>query len=146
MNAEANPYATQDKSAAELEKEKELARNALLPTALSMIVISILHIFGGLLYFVYCYGVLSDSETDSQQGSAMMMYCMYYGVTMLYAALLIFGAFSMMRQGSYMWAMTTCILAMIPFLGPCYFIAIPVGLLGVIILRRPEVRDSFARM
>lgn len=146
MDAEANPYATQDKSATELEDEKKMARNALLPIALSIIVISILHIFGGLMYFVYCYGVLSDSEADPERGSAMVMSCMYYGVTMVYAALLIFGAFSMMRQGSYMWAMTACILAMVPFMGPCYLLAIPVGLMGVIVLRRPEVRDSFARM
>jgi hypothetical protein len=29
--------------------------------------------------------------------------------------------------------------------GPCYFLAVPFGLWGLLVLRRSEVRDSFAR-
>ena len=64
---------------------------------------------------------------------------------MLYCLLLISGAFSILRKGSYLWAVTTCILALIPGIGPCYLIAVPFGLWGLVLLRRPEIRDSFVR-
>ena len=51
----------------------------------------------------------------------------------------------MLRQGSYLWAMTICVLALVPLLGPCYFAAVPAGIWGIFVLRRPAVRDSFAR-
>ncbi len=70
---------------------------------------------------------------------------MYYGVSMLYCLLLASGAFSMVRQGSYMWAMTVCILALVPTFGPCYLLAIPVGIWRIFVLKRPDVRNSFAR-
>jgi hypothetical protein len=51
----------------------------------------------------------------------------------------------MMRHSSYLWAVTVCILAMLPFIGPCYLLAVPFGIWGLVALRRPEVRASFAR-
>lgn len=146
MNEEQNPYTPGEAAERGTEENKQMARRVLMPVALSLIVLSILHIFGGLLYFVYMYGIISHPDVEPEQKSGIILYCLYYSITMLYSLVLVFGAFSMMRQGSYLWAMTTCILACIPVLGPCYFFAVPAGLFGIVILRRREVQDTFARM
>jgi hypothetical protein len=122
------------------------ARHQLLPIATTLLLFSILHIVGGLSYFVFVYSRSAAPDADPMQTHVSIVYCMYYGITMMYCLLLMTGAFSMMRRGSYMWAMTTCILAMIPILGPCYIVAIPVGIWGVLVLRRAEVRNSFTSM
>lgn len=66
-------------------------------------------------------------------------------VTLGYSLMLLTGAFSMIRKGSYAWAVATSCLAMVPVLGPCYVMGIPVGIWGLMVLRRPEVRASFTR-
>jgi len=118
-------------------------RNRLMPAAIGLLVTSILHVVFGLFYFVYAFSVLNSPNAPAAGGHALLVYCMYYGITMLYCLLLISGAFSMMRRGSYLWAVTTCILAMVPLLGPCYFLALPFGIWGVLVLRQQGVRDSF---
>lgn len=138
-----NPYAAPPTSAADLPGS---ARGQLLPVGIALLVLSILHIFGGLFYFTFVYSVASDPDSDPEATRMSIMYCMYYGISMLYCLLLASGALSMLRQGSYVWAMTICILARVPTMGPCYFLAIPVGLWGVLVLRRPEVRQSFAKV
>jgi hypothetical protein len=113
-----------------------------MPVAIGLLITSILHIFVGLNFFVYVY---MRSAAAGGEPDPMNAYAMFSAVTMLYCLLLISGAFSMMRQGSYMWAVAVCVLALVPGFGPCYLLAIPFGIWGLLILRRPEVRDSFAR-
>ena len=62
---------------------------------------------------------------------------------MLYSLVVASGAISMIRQGSYIWAMTACTLGLVPVLGPCYVAAIPFAIWGIIVLRRTEVCESF---
>jgi len=123
-----------------------VARRQLLPVAIGLLVTSILHILGWLYFCVYVFSIATREGADANEPNPMVVYCMYYGISALYCFLLITGAFSMLRRSSYLWAMTVCILALIPFIGPCYFLAIPFGLWGLLILRRPEVRYSFARL
>ncbi len=122
------------------------ARRQLLPVAITLLVLSIVHIIGGLFYFVFVYSQLAAPDADPIGTHMSIVYCMYYGISMLYCLLLASGAFSMMRQASYMWAMTVCVLSLIPTLGPCYFLAVPIGIWGIVVLRCPAVRDSFTRM
>jgi hypothetical protein len=143
MTSGENPY--QAALASSAPAVVPAARRQLLPAAIGLLVTSILHITGGLFYFVYVYSVYARPDADVRGNNVLLVSCLYYGISMLYCLLLISGAFSMMRQTSYMWAMTVCILAMIPFLGPCYFLAVPFGLWGVFILRRPDVRESFSQ-
>jgi hypothetical protein len=138
-----NPY--QSDLAQPLPPSPLIARRQLLPIAVGLLVVSILHLVGGLFYFVFVYSILAAPDADPANWHGTIVYCMYMGITMLYCLVLISGAFSMMRQGSYLWAVTTCILAMVPFVGPCYFLGIPLGIWGLLVLRRPEVRDAFAR-
>jgi len=141
-----NPYAASSVEPAAGDSNKPpQARQQLLSPAIGILVTSILHIVGGLFYFVFVFSVYSRPNGETGGSNVLIVSAMYHGISMLYCVLLISGAFSMMRQGSYMWAMTVCILAMIPFLGPCYFFAVPFGVWGLIVLRRPNVRESFSQ-
>jgi hypothetical protein len=140
-----NPYDSPPAHAAVPVNTKAAARSQLFPVAIALLVPSILHIFGWLFYVVYVFSVVARPGTEPDFAHPMVVYSMYYGITMLYCVLLASGAFSMLRQGSYLWAMTICILALVPFLGPCYFAAVPAGIWGIFVLRRPAVRDSFSK-
>jgi len=139
-NPSPNPYA-----ASAIPSAPVNAREQLLPAAIGLLVTSILHNIGGLFYFAFVYSVYSAGDLDAGFRRTMV-YCIYYGITMLYSLMLATGAFSMLRRGSYLWAVTICILAIVPVVGPCYFLAMPFGIWGLIVLRRPEVRSAFARM
>jgi hypothetical protein len=123
-----------------------VARRQLLPVAIGLLVTSILHILGWLYFCIYVYSIAARPDPGATSPNLMVVYCMYYGISVLYCLLLITGDFSMLRRGSYVWAVTVCILALIPFIGPCYFFAVPFGVWGLLILHRPDVRDSFARL
>jgi hypothetical protein len=140
-----NPYESPTAGSAVPIDPKAAARSQLYPVAIALLVPSILHIFGWLFYVVYVYSVVARPGSEPDFAHPMVVYSMYYGITMLYSLLLASGAFSMLRQGSYLWAMTICILALVPLLGPCYFAAVPAGIWGIFVLRRPAVRASFAR-
>jgi hypothetical protein len=114
--------------------------------AIGLLATGILHVFGWLFFAAYVYSIVMRPDMSRESAQAMTVYCLYYGITVLYSLVLISGAFSMLRQGSYLWATTTCVLALVPILGPCYVIAIPFGIWGLIVLRRPAVRAAFARM
>jgi spore maturation protein SpmB len=135
-----NPY--ESPSAAVTTEEQSHARARLLPVALGLLIPSILHITGGLFYFAYVFHTSAPNAPDP----TLVAYCMYYGVSMFYCLLLVSGAFSIMRLGSYLWAVAVCILAAVPLLGPCYVLGIPFGIWGVIVLRRPDVRAAFTRV
>lgn len=138
MPEELNPYSAADTEANAGRTSSPVRQ--LLPAAIGILVPAILHIFGGLFFFVY---VFQASQADEQVFADMMPIALYYGISMLYCLLLATGAFTMLRRGSYVWAMTVSVLALVPFLGPCYLLAVPFGVWGIIVLRRPEVRESF---
>jgi hypothetical protein len=139
MTPDANPYA------AGSAPTPASARRQLLPVAVALLVASILHMIGGLFYFAFVYSSAAAPGADPDEAHTSLVFCMYYGITMLYSGLLATGAFTMMRRSSYLWAVTVCILALVPIIGPCYVLAMPFGIWGLIVLRRAEVRDSFAR-
>jgi hypothetical protein len=142
MSGDLNPY---DSSAASSPSPAASARKQLLPVAIALLVPSILHIFGGLFFFAYVYMVVAGPDADPEAAHTLITYCLYYGVSMLYSLLLVFGSISLLRTGSYLWAFTVCILAAIPFFGPCYILAVPGGLWGIVVLRRPEIRELFSK-
>ena len=145
MGSETNPYEAGSPVQGEASVTRASARDQLLPVAIALLVTSILHIVSGFFYFVFIYSQVAAPDADPWETHMSVVYCMYYGVTMLYCLLLAVGAFSMMRRDSYIWAMTVCILAVVPLLGPCYILAIPLGIWGIVVLSRPDVRESFRR-
>ena len=62
---------------------------------------------------------------------------------MLTSAYIIYGGIQMVSGTRYQAARTACILAVIPCIGPCYILGIPFGIWGLVVLGRPEVRESF---
>jgi len=57
---------------------------------------------------------------------------------------IIYGAWQMKELDSHGWAMTACIMAVIPF-GGCCLLSIPFGIWGLVVLNDPEVRQAFPR-
>src|SRR5689334_9198200 len=82
-----NPYAAPASTAAHLPGSP---RGRLLPFAIALLVLSILHIFGALFYFTYVYSVVSEPDADPQSTHALVVYSMYYGISVLYCLLLAF--------------------------------------------------------
>lgn len=144
MNTSDNPYESPH-SPNEALDDAERIRRRLTPVAIGLQVSSILHIAGGLFYFVFVYSQVTAPDADPEASRMSIIYCMYFAIPMTYSALLITGAFSMIRLGSYTWAFTVCILAMVPMLGPCYFLAVPFGVWGLFILKRQDVREAFGK-
>lgn len=120
-------------------------RGPLFPVAVSLIVISVLWSFMLMMGMAYYYSVIAAPDADPTTRHMMTTYSLYMLVTLGYSLMLLTGAFSMIRKGSYAWAVATSCLAMVPVLGPCYVMGIPVGIWGLMVLRRPEVRASFTR-
>ena len=58
--------------------------------------------------------------------------------------LILVGATQMWRNRSYGLAVTACVVSLIPVLTPALILGIPVGLWGLIVLRRGDVRSAFA--
>ncbi len=122
------------------------ARNQLVPVAISLIVVSLIWVFLSAMGMAYFYSAFSAPDADPDKRHISKIYILYMLISAAYSLLLISGAFSMLRQGSYVWAVTISCLALVPFLGPCYFLAIPIGIWALVVLRRPSVRDSFQRI
>jgi|GEM_PF-2984418 ABC-type Na+ efflux pump permease subunit len=140
---EENPYAS---SASPEPPGQFNPRDALLPVAISLMVLSLLHAFLMAIGIAYFSNAISEPDTDLETANRLRTYATYQGIILIYSLMLAAGAFFMMRQSSYMLAVVTCLLAMVPFFGPCYVLGIPIGFWGVIVLRRRGVRESFKRV
>lgn len=68
------------------------------------------------------------------------------GINAAYNVLILCGAVSIVRRTSYLWAFASCCFAIVPLCSPCYVLGIPVGIWGIVLLRKPAVRDSFQYM
>jgi predicted signal transduction protein with EAL and GGDEF domain len=120
-------------------------RGSLVPVAISLIVVSVLWSFLALMGIVYFYSHISAPDADADTRHVLTTYMLYTLVSIAYCLMLVSGAFSMIRKGSYVWAVATSCLAMVPMLGPCYVLGIPIGIWALIVLRRPDVRKSFRK-
>mgnify|MGYP007050631440 CR=1 FL=1 len=64
-------------------------------------------------------------------------------ITLAIAGLMFWGAWRMRELRSYGLAMTSAIIAVIPCCGPCYCLAIPLGIWALVVLAKPEVKSAF---
>lgn len=122
------------------------ARNQLVPVAISLIVVSLIWVFLLAFGITYIYMDFSAPDASPDRRHISKLYILSMLISATYSLVLISGAFSMLRQGSYVWAVSISCLALVPLLGPCYFLAIPIGIWALVVLRRPSVRDSFQRI
>jgi hypothetical protein len=64
-------------------------------------------------------------------------------VGLSFGVLILVGGLRMKKLESYGLAITACILALLPC-GNCCLIGLPLGIWGLVVLNRPEVKDSFS--
>mgnify|MGYP003428601688 CR=1 FL=1 len=63
-------------------------------------------------------------------------------LSLLSGIVMIVGGLKMLRLQSYGWAMTACILAVLPF-NPVGVIGLAIGIWGLVVLNQPGVRAAF---
>ena len=69
--------------------------------------------------------------------SALQLICI------LGAALTFVAGMHMRKLKSYRWAMTGCVISLVPLLSPFVILGIPLGVWGIMTLRKPEVAKAF---
>ena len=124
-------------------KSSKVSDSKVRPVAISLIVASavyVLFLLSGIAVFSLRLGTAGE---DRGFVLSMILNCT---IPVVFNAMLICGATCMYRRTSYMWSYATCCLAMFPMCGPMYVIGIPLGIWGLVVLRKPEVRDSFQYM
>jgi hypothetical protein len=63
-------------------------------------------------------------------------------IGVILSALVLYGALQMKRLRSYGWAMTACILALVPCTSPCCLVGLPIGIWALVVLLKPEVKSA----
>lgn len=139
-----NPYSAPANET--IETSAGQGRRRLVPVAIALLVVSIAWIFLLLFGIAYFFMASGAADIDPEIRHVQLSYMLYMAISALYALLLATGALSMLRCGSYAWAATVNCLALIPLLGPCYVAAIPVGIWGLWVLSKPDVRASFQKL
>lgn len=69
----------------------------------------------------------------------------FTGMFMVLPALGLAGAVSMLQRRRYGMSLAAACGMMIPLLGPCFGLTLPVGIWTIVLLRRQAIRESFAR-
>jgi hypothetical protein len=64
-------------------------------------------------------------------------------LTLLVAPVIIYGAIQMIKGKRYRLARIAAILAIIPFTSCCFLVSIPIGIWGLIVLSKSEVKAAF---
>ncbi len=118
------------------------ASSGLTGVGVTLLALSIVYIFLILTNLVVYVPMILDEPEDASFPITM---CIYVAIIAAYNLVLITGAISILRRGTYIWAFITCCLAIVPFLGPCWILGIPVGIWGIVELRKQGVRETFKR-
>ena len=63
-------------------------------------------------------------------------------LSLISGIVMIVGGLKMLRLQSYGWAMTACVIAVLPF-NPIGFIGLIIGIWGLVVLNQPGVRAAF---
>jgi len=90
-------------------------------------------------------GRVFDPESSEEIRHAFIQYSVYTAVHAVFSLPIIAGAICMVRLRCYLFALVAAWLAIVPFLGPCYVVAIPFGIWALIVLRNPEVKAGFVK-
>src|SRR5262245_38238383 len=67
----------------------------------------------------------------------------YIGKFMILPALGLAGAVSMLQRKRYALSLAAACSLMVPVLGPCFGLTLPLGIWIVVLLRRPSIRQAF---
>jgi hypothetical protein len=137
---EINPYA----SPVAIDPAMDVGRRLFWP-ALGLMITSA----GWVLLAVCIAAFLSlpmlDPANNSAAGGSGLIMIGAVVASAIYAVVVFSGAVCMARGRSYVWSMSTAILALIPWMVYCYVLSLPFGIWAIVVLRRPEVREAFER-
>lgn len=139
-----NPYSSPVSGGIESRVVEGRAR--LVPVTIALLVVSILWIFLALFGIGHFLRLAAQNDSDPDFRQMCITFSVYLGFEIFYSCLLVTGAFSMIRRGSYAWAMVTSCLALVPILSPFYFLGIPIGIWALFVLRKPNVKAAFTKL
>lgn len=123
-------------------EQGELPKPNLQPLGLTLLGASLLYIFL-LLTNVAVYLPRALGHTEESPFAIQML--IYVAIIVAYNVFLLFGACAILLHRGYAIAFLSCCFAVIPMLGPCWLLGIPIGVWGILTLLRKDVRDSFTR-
>jgi hypothetical protein len=125
--------------------EPSYARGRVSAPAMTLLVLCIISLV--LLFFGLCFdGWLLASGRARQMSSGEMpvvVRTIWSVLLVLANGVTLAGAWRMKNLRSPRLAQAACILAVVPGLGPCLVLGIPVGIWGLIVLNDPGVWDAF---
>jgi hypothetical protein len=119
-------------------------RTKVIHAAIGLIVVSCIGILMDLVGVAGNLLLISDPNATDEFRESMTLYGSYTAIHAACALPILIGAICMVRLKCYWCAVGACVLALVPFFGPCYVVAIPFGFWGLLALRDPEVRAAFA--
>jgi hypothetical protein len=99
-------------------EESTDARSPLANVAVSLIIVLVLWVLMAPIGMAYLISVIRAPDTEMETYRFYTINILYMSISILYSLLLVSGAFSMARRGSYMRAVSTSWLAMVPMVGP----------------------------
>lgn len=129
--------------------DRDTARRVTGP-AISLIITSaicLLLVLLGIVFDVWLLasGEVAELERNRQIDPATTVQIrIAWSVLILIANVVILaGAIAMMRLRNRGLAMTACVLAVIPCVGPCFLLGLPFGIWGLVAMNDPDVRRAF---
>ncbi len=133
-------------SAAAVAKVKPVAITLLIVISISLVLV-VLDVLSRLVMGGALLAGAAPGDIGPEQ-EAMMWFSgiaglIFGGIMFVCGIVIIIGSVKMMRLKSYGFAMTACILAMLPLISPCCCIGLPVGIWGVVVLCNPQVKAAF---
>ena len=118
----------------------EYANGKLRPIGISMIAMSSVYILLMLTNLgIYVPRIVAGGE-DALMASQTLM---FVGIIVITNGFIIFGASRMLARRSYTLSIISLCFALIPTLGPCVVLGIPLGIWGLWTITSPEIRRTF---
>ena len=115
--------------------------DGLRPLAVVFGATTLLHLLLMLTNIVW-YVPLALGEGKEAKGAVTIL--TYVAIIITYNVFLLFGALAIFVRKAYMFALVSCCLAIVPLLGPCGIAGIPIGIWGIVALRKKGVRETFS--
>ena len=115
--------------------------------AIFLLVFSLLWLMYGTINLAYV--MLNPAMVEDPNLPADMMVARkigFYGAAFgipVTSLIVVVGSIFMLLKRLYFLAVTGAVVAIIPCLGPCVVLGIPFGVWALIVLLRPQVKDSF---
>jgi predicted Zn finger-like uncharacterized protein len=117
---------------------------ALLVVGIIDIVLAVLNLLLHLLGIsLLAMDALRGRGGEDQDAIVVGVYVIQDIADIIMGLLITIGATKMKNLSSYGFAMTACILAMIPNVNCCILGGLPFGIWGLVVLNKPEVKDAF---